>query len=96
MQQQFDSLMAAVKGAQKEQEKPPDRDLTRDWEIATKAPITMTRGPTGKMVAKLAIQPEAIKIRLEGEMIKAKFNAITARDGGTCIMSAAVPKMHGL
>ena len=30
MQQQLNSLKAAVKGAQKALQKPPDRDLTRD------------------------------------------------------------------
>ena len=64
LQQQFNSLMAAVTGVQKALQKPPDRDPTRHQEITIKAPITMTRGMVGKAVTELAMQTEAIKIRL--------------------------------
>ena len=40
--------------------------------------------------------PESIKIqlRLKGELIETKFNALTARVGGTCNMSAPMPEMQ--
>ena len=50
----------------------------------------------GKVVAKLAMQPEAIKIRLEGEMTVTKSITITDRDGDTCNTSAPAPKMQDL
>ena len=75
MQQQFDSLIAAVKGAQIHHRIPHDRDQIRFREITIKTPITMPRGPKGKTVAKIT-HPETIKIRpwQEGEMIEKKSN----------------------
>ena len=95
MQQQFDSLMATVKGAQNALQKPHDRDPIRVRVMTIKTPVTMTRDPKGKMVTEI-MQPETIKIRQEGEMIKTKFNAITARVGGIYDMSVLVPQMQGI
>ena len=87
--------MAAVKGAQNATtETPTDRDPISVREITIKMPITMARSPEGKMVTEI-MQAETIKIRLEGEMIKTKSNAITARFGGICNTSAPVPEIQG-
>ena len=95
MQQQFDSSMAAVKGAQKALQKPPNRDPTRDQEIAIKVSIPMARDPTGKVVTKLAMQPEAIKIRLGGNDWS-QIQCYNCQGWSICIMSAPVPQMHDL
>ena len=95
IQQKFDSLMATVKGAQNTLQKPHDRDQIRVRGITIKTPITMARGSNGKIVTEI-MQPEIIKIRTEGEMIKTKSNTINVRVGGICNTSAPAPGMQGL
>ena len=43
--------------------------------------VAMTQDPKGKVVTKIMMQLEIIKIRAGGGMIKTKSNAITARVG---------------
>ena len=77
------------------QRNPHIRDPIRVREMTIKMPMTMARGPKGKTVTKI-MQPETIKIRLEGEMIETKSNAITPRVGGICDVNAPAPEMQGL
>ena len=91
--QQFDSLMTVLKGLKMHLRNPHDKDPIRVKEITIKMPMTIARGPKGKAVTKITTQLEAIKVRLEGEMIETKSNAITTRMGCICHTSALVPKM---
>ena len=70
---------------------PHNKGQIRVREITVKMPITMARDLEGKTITKIRMQPGAIKIRLEGEMIETKSNAITARVGSICNTNAPAP-----
>ena len=76
-------------------QKPPQQGSNWGQRKTIKMLVTVARGPKGKLVTKIMMQPEAIKVR-PGGMIKTKSNAITARVGGICDMSAPVPEMQDL
>ena len=71
------NIWQLLKGLKMHQRKPNNRDPTGVREII-KMPVVMAQGPKGKLVAKIMMQLEAIKIRLGG-MIETRSNAITAR-----------------
>ena len=69
MQQQFNSLMVAVKGAQNAPQKPHNRDLIRFREITIKIPNNNSQRPQRQMLTKIT-QVETMKIRLVGKWWK--------------------------
>ena len=75
---------------------PNSTDPTGVREITTKMPVIWAQGPKSIAVTKIMMQPEGIKIRPGGGMIKTRSNGITARVGGTCSTSGPAAKMQDL